>query len=212
VRAIFLDRDGVICENRPDHVKSWAEFRFLPGVMPGLAQLAGTEFATVVITNQAVINRGVVSADTVTDIHTRMLGEVRRAGGRIDRVMVCLHRPSERCDCRKPKPGLILQAAAEMGIDLTRSYLIGDTVTDMQAGLAVGCQCLMVLTGRGMNQSARAMRDTQMDFRFTRDLQHAVKTILYLEAFGADRPAPVSIARPSVAQPLVIPALPGHAS
>jgi len=116
VRAIFLDRDGVICENRPDHVKSWDEFRFLPGALAGLAQLFGSEFAKVVVTNQAVINRGIVSASALNDIHARMLAEVERTGGHIDRVMICPHRPDENCVCRKPRPGMIFQAAAEMGI------------------------------------------------------------------------------------------------
>jgi len=178
VRAVFLDRDGVICENRPDHVKSWDEFRFLPGALPGLIKLAQADFAVVVITNQAIINRSIASSDMVRDIHARMIEAVRAAGGRIDRVMVCPHRPEEHCVCRKPQPGLILQATAELGIELSSSYLVGDATTDVQAGLAAGCQCFMVVTGRGMRQSARAVADTRADFRFARDLQHAVDMIL----------------------------------
>ncbi len=211
MRAIFLDRDGVICENRTDHVKSWGEFRFLPGSLPALARLADTEFAKIVITNQAAINRGIVSAETVDGIHREMLGHVRRTGGHIDRVMVCPHRPDEDCACRKPRPGMLLQAAEEMGIDLSRSYLIGDATTDVQAGLAVGCQCFMVITGRGLQQSAAAMTNTEAEFRFARDLQHAIETILYLEAFGLDRPALEQSSRPPLARPLMVPALRGHA-
>jgi D-glycero-D-manno-heptose 1,7-bisphosphate phosphatase len=210
VRAIFLDRDGVICENRPDHVKSWNEFRFLPGVLSSLAQLANTDFATVVITNQAIINRGIVPAEAVSDIHAHMLSAVRRSGGRIDRVMVCPHRANERCACRKPQPGLLLQSASEMGIDLSRSYLVGDAASDVQAGLAVGCRCFMVLTGRGMKQSAAAVTKTQAEFRFARDLQHAVEIILHLEASRTDRPA--SPAFTPLARPVAIPALPGRAA
>ena len=179
MRAIFLDRDGVICENRPDHVKSWDEFRFLPGALPGLIELAQTDFAVVVITNQAIINRGIVSSDAVRDIHDRMLEAVRAAGGRIDRVMVCPHRTDEHCFCRKPQHGMILQATDELRLDLSRSYLVGDATTDVQAGLAAGCQCFMVVTGRGMRQSAQAVTDTQADFRFARDLQHAAGMILH---------------------------------
>lgn len=210
MRAIFLDRDGVICENRPDHVKSWDEFQFLPRAIMGLAQLAKTEFASVVVTNQAVINRGIVPESTVTGIHQRMIGEVSHAGGRIDRIFVCPHRTDEDCDCRKPRPGMLLQAAAEMGINTSRSYLIGDATTDMQAGLAMGCQCFMVLTGRGLKQSTKAMMDVQSDFRFARDLQHAIEMILYLEAFGAERPVEQPV-RSLGTRPLAIPALRGHA-
>ena len=211
MRAIFLDRDGVICENRPDHVKSWGEFRFLPGTIPGLAQLARTDFASVVVTNQAAINRGIVTASTVTGIHDRMASEVRRAGGRIDRVYICPHRPDEECSCRKPRPGMLVQAAVDMSIDLKRSYLIGDATTDMQAGLAMGCQCFMVLTGRGLKQSPKAMMDVQSDFRFARDLQHAIEMILYLEAFGTESlPTEQSPRLPST-RPLVLPAFRGHA-
>ena len=209
MRAIFVDRDGVICENRSDHVKSWDEFRFLPGAIKGLARLASTEFATVVVTNQAIINRGIISPNMLDAIHGRMIAEAQHAGGRIDRVLVCPHRPDERCECRKPKPGLILQAAAEMKIDLSRSYMIGDAASDLQAGLATGCTCFMVLTGRGMKQSAAAMYNTQVGFRFARDLEHAVEMILYLEAFGVAQPVP---ARRSVTRPLVMPhSPPSHA-
>ncbi|HEY4690081.1 MAG TPA: HAD family hydrolase, partial [Anaerolineae bacterium] len=155
MRAIFLDRDGVICENRSDHVKSWNEFHFLPNALSGLAQLARTDFASIVVTNQAVINRGLVPASVIAGIHQHMLNQVQRAGGRIDHVMVCPHRTDEFCACRKPQPGLLLRAAAEMNIDLAQSYLIGDAVTDIQAGLAVGCTCFMVMTGRGTKQATQ---------------------------------------------------------
>lgn len=211
MRAIFLDRDGVICENRADHVKSWNEFRFLPGALSGLTLLSGSDFAKVVITNQAIINRGTVSTHAVNDIHTRMLSEVRRTGGRIDRVYTCPHRPEENCTCRKPKPGMLFRAAAEMGIDLSRSYLIGDATTDMQAGLAAGCTCFMVLTGRGMKQSASAISRTDVSFRFARDLQHAAEMILYLEAFGADRLPKLQRARLSFTRPLSMAAVASHA-
>ena len=208
MRALFLDRDGVICENRADHVKSWAEFQFIPGALWALQQLAGTDFAVVVTTNQAIINRGLVLPETVTDIHARMMTAVRRVGARIDRVLVCPHRPDEACQCRKPMPGMLFQAAAEMGIDLRQSYMIGDAVTDIQAGLAAGCKCTLVLTGRGMQQVRTAVQDASLSFQRAFDLKHAVDTILRLESVKANRPsAPRAITRP-----LSLPILPGHAS
>ncbi|MBE7551512.1 MAG: HAD family hydrolase [Anaerolineales bacterium] len=154
MRAIFLDRDGVICQNRSDHVKSWTEFEFLPGAKSGLAALSRLNLPIIVVTNQAVVGRGIVSARVVEEINRKMVEEITASGGRIDRVLYCPHRPEDNCDCRKPKPGMLLQAAAEMGLDLKASYLIGDAMTDIQAGQQVGCHTILVLTGRGSEQLA----------------------------------------------------------
>lgn len=150
--AIFLDRDGVINENRPDHVKSWQEFVFLPGVFEPLQLLAKSPFLIALVSNQSVINRGIVPRSVVEDIHARMLEAIQRHGGRLDSILYCPHRPDENCACRKPKPGLLLEIASRFDVDLTRSYLIGDALSDIQAALAVGCQPLLVLTGRGRSQ------------------------------------------------------------
>ncbi|MEJ2560691.1 MAG: HAD family hydrolase [Anaerolineae bacterium] len=161
-RAIFLDRDGVICENRSDHVKSWNEFRFLPGAQNSLAALGRLGLPIIVVTNQAIIGRKMVPASVVDDIHRRMVADVEASGGRIDRVVYCPHRPEDRCTCRKPEPGMLLQVADEMDIDLSQSYLIGDAATDLMAGQRVGCRTFMVLTGRGMQQLLPAFRS--MDY------------------------------------------------
>lgn len=152
MRAIFLDRDGVICENRIDHVKNWQEFEFLPGVKESLARLSRLDFSIIVITNQAAIGRGLMTTEALEDIHQRMVAEITANDGRIDRIIYCPHRPEDECDCRKPKPGMLLQAAAEMNLDLTDCYLIGDAATDIQAGQQVGCHNILVLTGRGKEQ------------------------------------------------------------
>lgn len=181
MRAVFLDRDGVICENRPDHVKSWAEFRFLPGALSALRRLADTPFPIVVVTNQAIVHRGMVPADVVDEIHTRMIQHVHRFGGRLDAVYYCPHRPEEGCFCRKPKPGLLLQAARELGIQLEGSYLIGDALTDVEAALAVGCQPLLVRTGRGALQ-AESVLQRYPGVPIFRDLPEAALWILRHEA------------------------------
>ncbi len=148
-RAIFLDRDGVINRNRPDHVKSWDEFVFLPGALDALRQLAATDFVTIITTNQAAINRRLVTDEVVRDIHSRMMAAIEHAGGRIDAVYYCPHKPEERCDCRKPMPGMYLRAARENGIDLARSYVIGDASVDLDAARAIGAQAVLVESGRG---------------------------------------------------------------
>lgn len=191
-RAVFIDRDGVICRNRQDHVKSWNEFVFLPGARAALARLAYSDLAVVIITNQAVINRGIVSMEAVEDIHRRMTRAIQVAGGRVDGVFYCPHRPDEQCGCRKPQPGMLLQAARELDIDLERSYLIGDAWSDMLAGQAVGCRCYMVLTGRGRHQFLECVRKGYSGFRLAWNLQDAVRMILAKEQSSARLPRGLS--------------------
>jgi D-glycero-D-manno-heptose 1,7-bisphosphate phosphatase len=181
MRAIFVDRDGVICENRTDHVKSWDEFRFLPGAKMGLAALSTLGLPLIVITNQAIIGRAMVPATVVDDIHRRMVAEVEANGGRVDRVVYCPHLPEDRCACRKPEPGMLLQVAGEMGIDLSQSYLIGDAAGDLLAGQRVGCQLFLVLTGRGWGQLLPSLRSVHR-FTITRNLLEAAIHILAAEA------------------------------
>jgi D-glycero-D-manno-heptose 1,7-bisphosphate phosphatase len=181
MRAIILDRDGVICENRSDHVKSWEEFQFLPGVKESLAALRQLDLPIIVVTNQAIINRGMVSAEVVEDIHQRMVAEVAACGGRIDRVIYCPHRPDEKCNCRKPEPGMLWQVAREMGLELSKSYLVGDAATDLIAGDRVGCRTFLVLTGRGVSQLLPALRSVKNQFTITRSLVGATTHILKAE-------------------------------
>ena len=180
MRAIFLDRDGVICENRSDHVKSWDEFRFLPGAKHSLAALSRLDLPIIVVTNQAIVGRKMVPASVVDDIHRRMVAEVEAYGGRIDRVVYCPHRPEDRCSCRKPKAGMLLQVAGELGIDLSRSYLVGDAATDLMAGQLVSCQLLFVLTGRGLQQLWSTFNSVNR-FTITRNLVGATVHIIKAE-------------------------------
>lgn len=178
--AIFLDRDGVINENRPDHVKNWHEFEFLPEVLPSIRRLAETGMPIFVITNQAVIARKLVTLDTLNDIHSRMYDGIVQAGGRIDKIYYCPHDNDDHCDCRKPQPGMLKQAAAEFGIDLTRSFVVGDAWTDMQAGMAVGAHSILVMTGRGRSQGnlAKCLTDYPVRFGVACDLSDATMMIL----------------------------------
>jgi len=181
MRAIFLDRDGVICENRTDHVKNWQEFRFLPGAKTSLAALSRLDLPIIVVTNQAVINRGLTSPSVVDDIHQRMIAEVVAYGGRIDRVIYCPHRPEENCKCRKPEPGMLQQVAQQMNINLTHSYMVGDALTDLMAAQRVGCQPFLVLTGRGFQQLVPALHTVNGKFTITRNLMGATTHILKAE-------------------------------
>lgn len=152
--AVFLDRDGVINENRDNYILSWADVEFLPGVFESLRQLADSDFVVVMVTNQSAVGRGLVTLEAVVAINDGIVARVGQENGRIDRSYICPHRPDEDCQCRKPRPGMLLRAAQELGIDLRRSYLIGDAVTDVEAALRAGCVPILVLTGRGERQRA----------------------------------------------------------
>jgi D-glycero-D-manno-heptose 1,7-bisphosphate phosphatase len=178
MQAVFLDRDGVINENRADHVKSWSEFRFLPGAPGAIARLSQAGVKVFVVTNQAIVNRGLVSRATVDDINRRMVREIASRGGRVETVAYCPHRPEEACACRKPQPGLLLHLARRYTLDLTQTVVIGDALSDVEAGTAVGCRTVLVLTGRGRAQLAQAGAARVHDFAVAADLGAAVDLLL----------------------------------
>jgi D-glycero-D-manno-heptose 1,7-bisphosphate phosphatase len=173
-RAVFLDRDGVINESRYDYVKRWEEFRFLPGALAALRALANSPFLVVIITNQSAVGRGLMSSDTLDEIHRRMVWEIRVNGGRVDAIYYCPHVPDAQCSCRKPSPGLFHRAAEEHGIDLARSYSVGDKWTDLEAGRLAGCQGIRVLSGEKQGDFPTGARL----YRTVRDLGEAVELIL----------------------------------
>jgi len=181
-KAVFLDRDGVICENRDDYVKSWQEFVWIPGAKKALSRLRSHGYITVAITNQSGIGRGIVSRETVDKIHERMGAEIAETGGKIEKVYCCPHRPEEGCGCRKPEPGLLLKAAEDLKLDLASCYLIGDNMTDIEMGNKVGSRTIMVKTGKGQSHLAnRAQWRTKPD-HIARGLSQAVDLILKLDS------------------------------
>lgn len=176
--TVFLDRDGVINENRADHVKSWSEFQFVPGAPEAIAQLAQAGIKTFVVTNQAIVNRGVVSSEALDAINREMVRQIEQSGGRIEDVVYCPHRPEEHCRCRKPAPGLLLTLAQRHGLDLRDSVIIGDALNDVEAGLAAGCTAILVLTGRGIEQLELARQAGRTGFLVARDLAAAVNLLM----------------------------------
>lgn len=176
--TIFLDRDGVINENRADYVKSWSEFRFLPGSIEAIAKLTRASHRIVVCTNQAGVARGCLSTKTVDEIHQRMLAQIAEAGGWIEKVYYCPHHKDECCFCRKPQPGMLLRACQELNLDLTGAVFVGDSITDIRAGLAAGVQCILVLTGLGLDQLRNHYHEASGSFLITANLHHAAEAIL----------------------------------
>jgi D-glycero-D-manno-heptose 1,7-bisphosphate phosphatase len=179
-QAIFLDRDGTLNRERADYVKAWAEFEWLPGARAALAQLAALGAPIIIVTNQAGIGRGMIKPETIDDIHRRLQVEAEAGGGRIDRFLVCPHTPAEQCGCRKPQPGLLLQAAAEYGLDLRRCVMIGDSLTDYLAAERAGCQCVMVRTGRQGNEIDALLAD-RAQVSIVNDIMTAVAAIAAIE-------------------------------
>ena len=151
--AVFLDRDGVIIKNRASYVLTWAEVEFYPEALHALVAISTSPYKIVIVTNQSPVGRGMMTMSTANDINERLVKTIEQHGGRIDGVFICPHAPREKCNCRKPKPGLIHQAAAALTLDLPRSILIGDAYSDLLAGQAAGIhQTALVLTGRGAAQ------------------------------------------------------------
>lgn len=152
---IFLDRDGVINENRADYVKSWEEFHFLPGALDALRLLTRLGHRIFVVTNQASINRGLVDQAVVETIHRRMQMIARSNGAVITDIRFCPHRDDEGCNCRKPRPGMLFSLAAKHGLILDRAVMVGDALSDIAAAKAAGCGfTMLVRTGRGSEQQA----------------------------------------------------------
>lgn len=151
--AIFLDRDGVVIENRADYVRCWEDVEFLPAAVQALARLAVGPYRIVLVTNQSAIGRGILPLETAQAINRQLVIELEKSNCRIDGVFMCPHSPEMDCACRKPRPGLLLQAAETLSIDLANSVMIGDAWTDLQAGHAAGVNRIVLLrTGRGQQQ------------------------------------------------------------
>jgi D-glycero-D-manno-heptose 1,7-bisphosphate phosphatase len=160
-RALFFDRDGIVNRRRfDDYVKTWEEFEFLPEIFAVLGEVIAAGFHPVLITNQRGISRGLMSLDDLTGIHDRMQQELRlRAGAEFAAIYYCPHGNDDDCDCRKPLPGMLLRAAAEHDIDLASSWMVGDSESDVEAGIAAGCRTVLVAP-RGTSSRADFVADS----------------------------------------------------
>ena len=162
-KAIFLDRDGVINVER-SYIKTPDEFDLYPFTAEAIKQINASGYLAIVVTNQAMIARGMADFDELDAVHQKMQSELAKTGAHIDAIYYCPHHPgkgdpSERrefimeCNCRKPKPGMLFKAAEEHDIDLTQSYFIGDTGRDIEAGHSAGCKTIGVKTGHALKDA-----------------------------------------------------------
>jgi D-glycero-D-manno-heptose 1,7-bisphosphate phosphatase len=179
--VVFLDRDGVINENRDDHVKSWNEFHFIPGSLHAIQMLREAGIPVFVVTNQAAVGRGMLSKSMLEDMHARMQAQVLRSGGKIHDIRYCPHLPTEACTCRKPQPGMILDLAKSWHLDLNNAYLVGDALTDIEAASTAGCRSVLVKTGRGTDQLEQLPHASCQPNTITANLYEAVMWILARE-------------------------------
>lgn len=177
--ALFLDRDGVIIDNRQDYVRSWSDVAIYPQALNALVKIKTSQHKIFIITNQSVVGRGLISQATAREINERLVNEIRSSGGRIDGVFMCPHAPDENCSCRKPEPGLILDAASEHSIELKKSILVGDALSDIIAGQSAGItQNVLVRSGRGLAQSTLPIASQIPEFLIYETLFDALEDLL----------------------------------
>ena len=143
-KAIFLDRDGVINKERKDYVKTVSELEIFENISWCVKELKQRNFLVIVITNQSAINRGLTTVEQIKNIHSHIQEFLKKSNVQIDGFYFCPHRPDENCSCRKPKPGLILNASNDFDIDLQSSWMIGDNESDVLAGQQAGCNTIQI--------------------------------------------------------------------
>jgi D-glycero-D-manno-heptose 1,7-bisphosphate phosphatase len=153
MNLIILDRDGVINFDSPQHIKSADEWKPIPGSLEAIARLTQSGYRIVIATNQSGIGRGLFDMDDLNAIHEKMLKAISALGGHIDAIFYCPHPADSDCRCRKPKPGMFHDISARFNADLTDVPAVGDSMRDLEAAKAVGCQPILVLTGKGEHTS-----------------------------------------------------------
>ena len=149
MKLVVLDRDGVINFDSDEYIKSPAEWTPIPGSLEAVARLTQAGFRVVLATNQAGLARGLFDMAMLNAIHDKMHKAVNQQGGRIDAVFFCPHAPDAGCDCRKPRPGMLLEIGRRFDVALTEVPVIGDSLRDLQAASAAGARPTLVRTGNG---------------------------------------------------------------
>jgi D-glycero-D-manno-heptose 1,7-bisphosphate phosphatase len=149
MKLVILDRDGTINHDSDQYIKSPAEWRPIEGSLEAIARLTHAGYRVVVATNQSGIARGLFDTSTLIAIHQTLQRAAAQAGGRIDGFFFCPHAADSACDCRKPKPGMLLDIARRFNVQLADVYMVGDALRDVEAAAAAGARPVLVLTGKG---------------------------------------------------------------
>jgi D-glycero-D-manno-heptose 1,7-bisphosphate phosphatase len=184
-KAVFLDRDGVINRKPPegDYVTRWEDFHVLPGVAEGVALLNRAGFAVIIVTNQRCIAKGLMTVVELENMHQRMTELLAGAGAIIDATFYCPHEIEPVCECRKPAPGMLLNAARLHRIDLSASWMIGDSDIDIEAGKNAGCKTVRLVTGDEMPRDSSST--TSADIA-ARSFLEAIRRIFEREGVRID--------------------------
>ena len=156
-RLVILGRDGVLNEYRESHVTTPDEWVAIPGALEAVSRLQHAGWHVVVATNQAGVGRGMIDMAAVNAVHARMNQRLLAEGGRLDSVFFCPHTPEDGCNCRKPKPGMMLEIGRRYSVELAQVPMVGDTARDLEAAHAAGCEPHLVQTGRAALLDAAAL-------------------------------------------------------
>lgn len=157
MRLVILDRDGVINHDSDAYIKSPEEWIPIPGSLEAIADLHQEGYKIVVATNQSGVARKLLDLDMLNRIHQKMLEAVRHKGGDIDAIFFCPHGPDDKCECRKPKPGLYREIAERLKVNLAGVYAVGDSARDAVAARAVQAMPILVRTGKGERTLAKGV-------------------------------------------------------
>ncbi|MCL4409033.1 MAG: D-glycero-beta-D-manno-heptose 1,7-bisphosphate 7-phosphatase [Gammaproteobacteria bacterium] len=157
-KVVILDRDGVINHDSDAYIKTLEEWIPYPAAISAIARLTHSGYTVAIATNQSGISRGYYDVAILNAMHERLVALVEAQGGRIAHIAYCPHGPDDCCDCRKPLPGLLLEIQQRLGITtLEGSWMVGDSLRDLQAGQAVGCRTVLVRTGKGANTEMKSI-------------------------------------------------------
>jgi D-glycero-D-manno-heptose 1,7-bisphosphate phosphatase len=154
VKLVILDRDGTINEDSDQYIKSPEEFHPIAGSLEAIARLTQAGYRVAVATNQSGIARGLFDTATLVAMHAKLQRLAAQAGGRIDAFFFCPHAADSACECRKPKPGMLVEVARRFNVSLKDVYMVGDARRDVEAALAAGAKPVLVLTGKGAKTQA----------------------------------------------------------
>lgn len=183
-KLIILDRDGVINHDSDAYIKTVDEWIPIPGSMEAIARLNRAGYRVVVATNQSGIARGLFDLETLSSMHKKLHELASSAGAHIDGIFFCPHGPEDKCNCRKPKPGLFQEIQSRIGIDLHGVPTVGDSLRDLQAGVSMGCVPYLVKTGKGIKTVETKAEELPKGTRVFEDLMAVAKHLVPEDPFA----------------------------
>ena len=179
MKLIVLDRDGVINHDSDEYIKSTDEWVPIDGSLEAIARLNHGGYTVVVASNQSGLARGYFDIETLTAMHRKMADLLEKLGGRVDAIFYCPHGPKDNCDCRKPKPGMLLEIGQRFNVSLEEVIFIGDSVTDIKAAANANARSVLVRTGKGEKAEKILKAENKTDIPVYDDLAAAVTAILH---------------------------------